>query len=246
LKKTKRNLKLLLLFLACVTQPDLSMGQGSMTQPAGEVSQGSKPAHLNPDIYYRNKLESSLETGVLPINIPFVFDAFVGGDYSQRPLQYTLVPIFPSLRWQMGAVRGPWILRGNTDLTLTLSFTVIPRGPETRYRAFDLGVRRNFVHRRGRVAPYFGLRTGAGSINAKGPDGVAYAQGQDFTFTLMLDSGVRYNFNSRYSMEFGVGYMHVSNAYLSEPRYLDNGINVCGPMVGFNMRLGKPKRKFEQ
>jgi hypothetical protein len=222
------------------------MGQDSKAQPPGEVSQASKPADFNTDIYYRNKLEASLETGVLPINIPFVFDAFVGGDYSQRPLRYTLVPIFPSLRWQMGAVRGPWILRGNTDFTVSLSFTGIPRGPETRYKAFDLGVRRNFVHRNWRVAPYSELRLGAGFINAKGPDGVAYAQGQDFTFTLMVGSGVRYNFNSRYSMEFGFGYMHISNAYLSEPTYLDNGINVCGPMVGFNMRLGKPKQKSEQ
>jgi hypothetical protein len=221
------------------------MGQDSKAQPPGEVSQASKPADFNTDIYYRNKLEASLETGVLPINIPFVFDAFVGGDYSQRPLRYTLVPIFPSLRWQMGAVRGPWILRGNTDFTVSLSFTAIPRGPETRYKAFDLGVRRNFVHRNWRVAPYSELRLGAGFINAKGPDGVAYAQGQDFTFTLMVGSGVRYNFNSRYSMEFGFGYMHISNAYLSEPTYLDNGINVCGPMVGFNMRLGKPKRRLE-
>jgi hypothetical protein len=36
--------------------------------------------------------------------------------------------------------------------------------------------------------------------------------------------------------------MHVSNAYLSQPRYEDFGINVWGPFVGFNMRFGKQKR----
>ncbi|MGA3292742.1 MAG: acyloxyacyl hydrolase [Candidatus Acidiferrales bacterium] len=244
---TKRNLRLFTLFLACLTQPALCMGQDSNSQPSDEVSQASKPADFNTDIYYRNKLEFSLETGVLPINIPFVFDFFVGGNYNwQNPLHYTLVPIFPSLRWQMGTVRGPWILRGNTDLTLTLSFTAIPRGPETRYGAFDLGVRRNFVHRNWRVAPYFELRGGAGFINAKGPDGVPWAQGGDFTFTLMLGSGVRYNFNPRYSMDFGASYMHVSDAYLCHPSYCDNGINVYGPMVGFNVRLGKPKQESSQ
>jgi len=120
----KRYLKLFILLLACLAQPALSMGQDATTPPTDEVIPVSRPApDLNEEIYYRNRLEFSLDTGALPINIPFVFDVFVGGDYSQRPLHYTLVPIFPSLRWQMGDVRGPGILRGNTDLTATLSFT---------------------------------------------------------------------------------------------------------------------------
>lgn len=205
-----------------------------------------KTADFNDEIYYRNKLEFSLETGGLPINIPFVFDVFMGGDYSQKPLHYTLVPIFPSLRWQMGRVRGPWIFRGNTDLTATLSVTAIPRGPEKVYGAFDLGVRRNFVYRNWRMAPYFEFRTGAGFIDAQQPHGVRYAQGEDYTFTLFLGTGVRYNFNPKYSVSLGPAYMHVSNLFLSEPRYADNGINVVGGMVGFNMRLGRPKRTAGQ
>jgi hypothetical protein len=219
------------------------MGQDATPPVSDEVIAVSKPAlDFNKDIYYRNKLEFSVETGALPINIPFVFDVFVGGNYSQKPLHYTLVPIFPSLRWHMGDVRGPWILRGNTDLTATFSLTAIPRGPEKAYGAFDLGVRRNFVHRNWRTAPYFEVRVGAGFTDAQGPHGSPWAQGQDFTFTLWLGTGVRYNFNPRYSMSLGTSYMHVSNAYLSEPKYLDNGINVTGGMVGFNMRLGKPKQ----
>jgi hypothetical protein len=219
-----------------------------MVLPSGGVTpvyRRTQPADFNTDIYYRNKLELSFETGALPINIPFVFDVFEGNNYTQKPLHYTLVPIFPSLRWHMGSIRGPGILRGNTDLTATLSLTAIPRGPETRYGAFDLGVRRNFVYRNRRVAPYFEFRTGAGFIDAKGSH-VTWAQGQDFTFTLMLGSGVRYNFNPRYSMTVGPAYMHVSNLYMSEPKYLDNGINVWGAMIGFNMRLGKPKARSGQ
>jgi hypothetical protein len=195
----------------------------------------------NDSIYYRNKLEFSLDTGALPINIPFVFDVFVGGNYSQKPLHYTLVPTFASIRWHMGKISGPRILRGNTDMIASLSLTTIPRGPEKIYGAFDLGFRRNFVPRNWKATPYFEVRMGAGGIDAKGPSGNFYAQGQDFTFTLWLGVGVRYNFNPKYSMSLGPAYMHVSNAYLSEPKYLDNGINVTGGMVGFNMRLGKPK-----
>lgn len=243
---TKRNLKLFALTLACLTQPILSMGLDSKTQSLVEIPRSWEQASSNDDIYYRNKLEYSQELGVLPFNIPFVFDIFVGDDYSQKPLHYTLVPIFTSLRWHMGNINGPSVLRGNTDLTTTLSFTAIPRGAETRYGAFDLGVRRNFVHRNWRSAPYFEARGGAGFIDAQGPHGVRWGQGQDFTFTIMLGSGVRYNFNPRYSIALGASYMHVSNAYLSFPKYDDNGINVFGPMVGFNMRLGKPKQKSEK
>lgn len=194
---------------------------------------------FNDDVYYRNKLEFSLNIGVLPINIPFAFDAFVGDDYSQNPMHYTLVPIFASLRWQMGAVRGPLFLRGNTDLTVTGSITPIPRGPEKSYEAFDLGFRRNFVYRNWRVAPYFEVRLGAGYIDAQGPHGNTYAQGQDFTFTLLPAFGFRYNIDGRWSFEVGAAYMHVSNLYMSEPKYDDNGINVCGPWIGFNRRFGK-------
>jgi hypothetical protein len=213
----------------------------SSTKP----SRDSKP-DFNRDIYYRNKLEFSFESGWLPNNIPLVFDFLVGSPYTTWPLHYTLQPNIASLRWQLDGVGGPLILRGNWDFTFSGSFTVIPRGPETRYIAFDYGIRRNFIPRNWRIVPYYEMRGGIGNINAKGPDGVLYAQGQDMTFTLMMGSGARYNFNPRTSIEAGMTYMHVSNAYLSQPRYQDFGINVYGPIVGINIRLGKPKPPVEQ
>ena len=99
----------------------------------------------------------------------------------------------------------------------------------------------NFIPSNWRVVPYFEMRGGIGNIDARGPRGVLYAQGQDLTFTYMTGAGVRYNFNPRFSLEAGATYMHVSNAFLSQPRHEDFGINVWGPIVGFNMRLGKAK-----
>jgi len=163
----KQTLLLFALLLAGLTHPAISMAQDLKAQFSDATSLPAQPADFNRDIYYRNKLEFSLETGVLPINTPFVFDCFVGGDYSHNPLHYTLIPIFPSLRWHLGRIAGPWILRGNTDLTATLSLTAIPRGPEKAYGAFDLGIRRNFVHRNWRAAPYFEARGGAGFIDAQ-------------------------------------------------------------------------------
>ena len=240
-----RNLALLAV-LASLTESAPSLAQDANTQPANKLLQRPKLPDSNSNIYYKNKLEFSLETGWLPINIPWPFDFLLGDAYNETPLKYTLVPVIASLRWQMDDVRGPSILRGNWDLTVSGAFTVIPRGPETHYSAYDMGIRRNFVRRNWKTAPYFDLRLGLGDIDAKGPKGVVWAQGQDFTFTFMLGSGVRYNFNSRYAISAGINFMHVSNFYLSEPKYTNYGINVYGPMVGVNVRLGKPKHGSAQ
>jgi hypothetical protein len=181
-----------------------------------------------------------MEIGWLPINIPFVFDIFLGDGYNNPPQYYTLLPVFASVRWQMGDVYGPWIFRGNWDLQASLGIVPIARGPESRYFAWIMGIRRNFVPHRGKIAPYWDFRLGLGGIDAKEPSGVIFAQGEDYTFTINMGSGVRYNFNQKYSISAGMNYMHISNLYLSEPRYPDYGINVYGPMVGFNVRLGKP------
>lgn len=219
---------------------------------SGERLRGFKPTDFDRGIYYKNKLEFTLDVGWLPINIPFPLDGLLGDPYNTYPLKYTLVPVIASLRWQLDNIGGPLILRGNWDATFSGSVTAIPRGPETRYFSYDMGVRRNFVPRNWRIAPYFDLRFGVGNIDAKGPFGVEYAQGQDLTFTMNAGSGVRYNFNSRYAISLGLNIMHISNANLSQSNGKPNwgvrnyGINVYGPMVGINIRLGKPKRVSAQ
>ena len=249
---------LLIIFLATsLTCPARSLGQNVNNLTSDEIPRDSKSADTkaplsrtlrkgelvdrNRGIYYKNKLEFSLESGWLPVNIPFPFDVFLGDGYNQTPLCYTLVPTIASLRWQTGNIRGPGILRGNWDMTFSAAFTAIARGPETHYGAYDMGIRRNFVRRSWRTALYFEGRLGVGRIDAKGPEGVPYAQGQDFTFTMMMGSGVRYNFNPTYAFSAGLTWMHVSNLYLSEPKYLNYGINVYGPIVGLNVRLRRPK-----
>ena len=232
------------------TRPELvaeSDKPGEDSNPLSvEVLRPPKPADLSRSVYYKNRFEFGLDIGWLPINIPFAFDVFLGDGYTMTPLKYTLVPIIASVRWQMDDVGGPSILRGNWDLSFSGSVTAIPRGPETRYFSYIMGIRRNFVQRNWKVAPYFDGRLGLGKIDAKGPRGVAWAQGENFTFTLNLGSGVRYNFNPRYSISAGMNYMHISNLYLSEPRYGNYGINVYGPMFGIDVRLGKHPRGGSQ
>ena len=230
-----------------VIKPNLVDNDGPK-EGSKPVSRGrdSEPVDLNRSTYYKNRLEFSLDCGWLPINIPFVFDVFLGDGYTKTPLNYTLVPIIASVRWQMDDVGGPWIFRGNWDLTASGAVTVIPRGPETRYFAWIMGIRRNFVPRRGRLAPYFDGRLGLGNIDAKEPLGVLFAQGQDFTFTVNMGSGVRYTLNPRYSISAGLNWMHISNLYLSEPKFANYGINVYGPMFGINVRIGKPRQQASE
>jgi hypothetical protein len=197
---------------------------------------------FNRQIYYRNKLEFAVDGGWLPVNIPFPFDVFEGDPYDLYPLRYTLVPVIVSLRWHMGNPWGWPVIRGNWDMTFSASYTAIPKGAETRYFSYDMGMRRNFIPRNRRATPYWDVRAGLGLINAKGPIGVYYAQGQNFTFNINMGAGMRYNLNPRYSFSAGLNWMHISNANLSAPAYSNYGINVYGPMFGVDIRLGRHGR----
>jgi lipid A 3-O-deacylase PagL len=228
------------------SQATMGLGENAKIQPTIEKLPRSNPADFNRDIYYRNKLEFALDVGWLPLNIPFPFDVLEGDPYDLYPLRYTLVPILASLRWQVDDVGSPWILRGNWDVTFTASFTAIPKGAETHYFSYDMGLRRNFVQRNWRVVPYVDIRAGLGLIDAKGPLGVYYAQGQNYTFTMNMGAGARYNFNSRYAISAGLNWMHISNNNLSAPQYSNYGINVYGPMFGLDIAVRPHSRHSEQ
>lgn len=241
-----RSSALAMLFAGFAILAPLALAQGGTPDghSEGAVSaeksengpRGSEP-DFNRDIYYSDKLEFSLSAGWLPLNVPFPFDVFEGAPYDLYPLRYTLVPVITSLRWHLGDVRGPLILRGNWDATFSLSATAIPKGAETHYFSYDMGLRRNFVPRNWKATPYFDVRAGVGFINAKGPQGVYYAQGQNFTFNLNMGSGMRYNFNPRYAITAGLNWMHVSNGNISAPHYSNYGINVYGPMFGIDIQV---------
>jgi len=220
--------------------------QDPTSTPANQKLRVSKKPDFNRSIFYENKIEFALDVGWLPINIPFPFDFIEEDPYELYPLRYTLVPVNASLRWQFGPIKGPVILRGNWDATFTLSATAIPRGAETHYFSYNMGVRRNFVPRNWRVTPYWDVRAGLGLIDAKGPLGVYYAQGQNFTYALHMGAGARYNFSPRYAFSVGLDWMHLSNGNLSAPAYSNYGINVYGPMFGLDVQLRRHRHDSAQ
>ena len=226
------------------TSPDNESRAATRYQPR-EKKPRLKP-DFNREIYSRNKLEFSFDAGWLPINIPFPFDVFEGDPYDLYPLRYTLVPIVASLRWHLGNPWGPPVIRGNWDMTFSASYTAIPKGAESRYFSYDMGIRRNFIPQNWRVTPYWDVRAGLGLINAKGPMGVYFAQGENFTFNINMGAGARYNISPRYAFSAGLNWMHISNANLSAPAYSNYGINVYGPMFGIDIRLGNHGRDPDQ
>lgn len=238
-----RKLTLIAVLAACLALPGKCTADEKDLSAEAHTKSSKRHADTNREVYYKNKLEFSFEGAWLPNNIPFVFDRMLGIPDGVVPLHYTLVPFIASVRWQMSNVSGPWIFRGNWEGSSSATYTMIPRGPETRYWGYLLGIRRNFVQRNWRVVPYFEGRVGIGDINAKEPYGVLYAQGQDLTFTVMLDAGARYQFSPRYSFAAGAAYMHISNLYLSEPRYPNYGINVWGPMIGIYAHFGAARKR---
>ena len=73
------------LLLALLSHP--AHGQDSTTSPSDKAPRDSK-FDFNRTIYYKNKLEFSLETGWLPNNIPFVFDFIVNSPYTMPASLY--------------------------------------------------------------------------------------------------------------------------------------------------------------
>jgi Lipid A 3-O-deacylase (PagL) len=202
------------------------------------------PADFNRKVFFRNKLELSLETGGLPLNTPLLLGPLIGDNFSREKglPDYTLIPTSLMLRWQLYDPHGPSFLRGTTEFSFGGVYAAIVQGPESMFVGPLIGLRYYFVQPGAKVVPYVDLRGGLGYTDAAGPWEVAHhqpdvGQGQDFTFTFSMGAGLRYDFNSRYSVSLALSYMHLSNMYLSEPKYYNHGVNTLGGLVGFNVGL---------
>lgn len=227
-----------------VAQDPPSANSIEQAQTAAQLESQRDAEDFNRKIYYRNKLEASFDVGYYPWNVPFVFDPLIGQccRRSQGTTDYSLIPLTLQLRWQLTDIMGRSFWRGNPEFTVGGSYTSIAQGPESYYGAFVIGARYNFVQPDWKFVPYTDVHGGFGWTNAQQPYEQAHnlpwvGQGQDFTFTFQWGIGLRYNFNPRFSASAGICYMHISNAYLSEPKYINHGINNVGPNWGFNVAL---------
>ena len=195
---------------------------------------------FNRQIYYKNKLELGFGISYVPKNVPMLFDPLRGNKFARSPwvTDYTILPMSLALRWQVTDIIGRYFWRGNVEAGIGPAFMFITKGPESFYAAIITGARYNFVQPNWRIAPYAEANVGLGWTNAQQPYEVMHnlprvGQGQDFTFTFSTGAGLRYNINRDLGVSVGICYLHISNAYLSEPKYKNYGINLVGPSFGF-------------
>lgn len=170
--------------------------------------------------FYENRVDASLETGVL-------FD--IGNANST-----TVSPMIFSVRWQLDEVGNPGWRRGNTEWVFSGYHTVVWEGVESRFSGALFGPRYNFVQPDSKWIPYVDSRVGFGFTDSQP---VLGAQGQDFYFTFTVGTGVRYLISKDWDIAGGIFYQHISNAGLSEPDQVNYGLDVIGPHLSVQYRF---------
>ncbi|MDZ4788324.1 MAG: acyloxyacyl hydrolase [Blastochloris sp.] len=204
-------MKILLLFLLLTTPVCLT---------AQEFKVGDASQRLN-ESFHENRIDVSYETAAL-------FN--VGGNANS----YVILPQTTSIRWQLDDVGNEGWRRGNTEWVFSGYYSPVVEGPEDHFTGAMFGPRYNFVQEGWKFVPYIESKVGFGFTTASGVQG---AQGQDFCFSFSVGSGVRYLVSDRLEISLGAIYQHYSNAGLSEPARLNNGLDAIGPVLGFSWKL---------
>jgi lipid A 3-O-deacylase len=170
--------------------------------------------------FYENRLDLSVETGVM-------FD--IGNENTT-----TVSPVILSLRWQLDEIGNPGWRRGYTEWVFSGVHTVVWEGVESRFSGALFGPRYYFVQPGSKLVPYVDSRVGFGFTDSQPVSG---AQGQDFYFTFTVGVGARYLLSEDWDIAAGIIYQHISNAGLSEPDQVNNGLDTLGPHLSFQYRF---------
>jgi lipid A 3-O-deacylase len=129
------------------------------------------------------------------------------------------------VRWGVND-QGGW-LRGYNQFCVTAIAEPIFRGVENHYFGLNLGARYNFVQPNSRFVPYFFGGLGLGWIDSH--PNVPGAQGQDFTFNILMAVGISYQLSEDWKISAGALYQHLSNGGQTDP---NPSLNLLGPQIG--------------
>lgn len=137
---------------------------------------------------------------------------------------------------QIGFAEG--LLRGSLEPVMELMIGE----STTDFGNFFIGpswmLRYNFVQTGSRVIPYY--QAGAGfQYNDAYKDQTQTSLGQSINFVLQTQVGARWFLSERSSLSVEGGYMHISNADMSDR---NGGINAFGFTLGFSHFFGRPYR----
>jgi hypothetical protein len=150
-----------------------------------------------------------------------------------NPNHYITTPQLLTLRWQPKPpeqfFHTPFTF--SRQWLLSADFVAIPQGPEDHYFGLGVGVRAVMAKPGSRFSVYYEGRFVVGAIDSSGPPA---GQGQDLTFSPLVDAGVQYEINRRIKVDVGFLYEHFSNGGLSEPQVHNVGLNTVGPKFEFS------------
>jgi lipid A 3-O-deacylase len=144
-----------------------------------------------------------------------------------NPNSYEIGAEFLEARIRWGVVQSDGWLRGYNQFTVTAMAEPIFRGVENHYFGVNFGARYNFVQPGSRFVPYFAGGLGLGGIDSH-PQ-VRGAQGQDFTFNILMAAGISYEIDDHWKINAGALYQHLSNGGQTDP---NPSLNLIGPQVG--------------
>ncbi len=147
--------------------------------------------------------------------------------FINSPHSYEIGAEFLTARVRWGVKQSDSWLRGYNQFYFSAVAEPIFRGIENHYFGLNFGLRYNFVQPNSRLVPYVSGGVGLGWIDSH-PD-ISGAQGQDFTFNVLMAVGVSYELNDHWKLEAGALYQHLSNAGQSSP---NPSLNLLGPQLG--------------
>ena len=151
-----------------------------------------------------------------------------------NPNNYIINPQIFELRWQ------PWHAEQffHTPFVFIRQWEVaaaaVPflQGPEHHYFGIGVGTRLIYTKPGSHWSLFVDGKLLVGFIDASGPP---YGQGEDLTFSPMVNGGVLYQVSPRQKIGLSLFYEHFSNAGLSEPEVHNEGLNTVGPMLEYNV-----------
>jgi hypothetical protein len=203
-----------------VSTPALKADIAATDPDVVPVSAAEKPAKPGPvtadDVLVEDRVDVRIETGGM-------FDI-------NNINSYSIVPTSITIGWQLDENSNEGWNRGNTEFDFSGFYDAIINGPEDQFVGASFGPRYNFVQPGWSFVPYIECRGGFCFTNATGQWG---AQGQDFCFTFLIGTGVRYIINEHCSVSLSALYQHVSNGGLSEPEFENHGLEAVGPQMAF-------------
>lgn len=202
-------------------------GQAATSNEGASTKSEASPEPL----YHKGRWEFSLESAYLfkVVNNPLTA---IGGDYTKNKIPYRLATQILSARYQLTEPAGPFLLRGNLEISGNFIYSAIIEGPEPFFVGLAVGLRYNFVQTESKIVPYLEFRGGPGYTDARARHR-EYAQQEDFTFTYMFGAGLRYDVSPQVSVSAGMADQHISNFYVTRPNY---GFDAIGFQLGLNIR----------